>query len=152
MRHRRRNGTVGLSGGVAGLCVLALFPTGAFAATANTRIKRVFYDGGPAEVNKLTISLSGGNYKLSDPGATITAEPPCTSVSATVTCPAAGIIGVTVSAGDGADSVTNATSTATTRSRAALEMTHCEETRESTPMPVAPATTSSTSEETGGTS
>ena len=114
MRHRRPNGTVGRSAGVAGLCLLALFPAGAFAATASTRIKRVFYDGGPAEVNNLTISLSAATYTLSDPGATITAQPACTSVGATVTCPAADIIGLTVSAGDGADSVTNATATPST--------------------------------------
>ena len=111
MRHRRRSGIAGRSAGVAGLCVLALFPAAAFAATANTRIKRVFYDGGPAEVNRLTISLSGGNYKLSDPGATITAQPACTRVGATVICPAADIIGVTVDVRDGTDSVRNATST-----------------------------------------
>jgi Ca2+-binding RTX toxin-like protein len=116
MRHRRRNGSTGRSAGIAALCMLALFPAGAFAATAHTRIKRIFYGAGPAEVNKLTISLSGGNYRLSDPGATITAQPACASVGATVTCPAADIIGLTVSAGDGDDSVTNTTSTPSTLS------------------------------------
>ena len=62
MRNCRRKGTVGRSAGIAGLCVLALCPAGAFAATANTRIKRVFYEAGPAEVNQVTISLSGENY------------------------------------------------------------------------------------------
>ena len=42
MRHQRPNGIVGQSAGVAALCVFALFPAGAFAGTASTRIKRVF--------------------------------------------------------------------------------------------------------------
>lgn len=37
--------------GIAALCVLALSPAAAVAATANTRIKRVFYTAGPGEVN-----------------------------------------------------------------------------------------------------
>ena len=116
MRHRSQNGTVGLSAGVAGLCALALFPAGALAATAHTRIKRVFYEAAPGEVNKLTISLSGGTYTLSDPGVTITAQPACASAGAAVTCPAAAIIGITANAGDGADSITNATATPSTLS------------------------------------
>ena len=116
MRNCRRKGTVGRSAGIAGLCVLALCPAGAFAATANTRIKRVFYEAGPAEVNQVTISLSGENYLVSDPGVTVTAQPACVAAGVTVTCPAAGITGMTVSAGDGADSITNATSTPSTQS------------------------------------
>ena len=58
-------------------------------------------------------------------GRTITAAPACVGMGSSVTCPTAAIIGITMGAGDGADSVTNTTATrprsragtATTRSR-----------------------------------
>jgi Ca2+-binding RTX toxin-like protein len=116
MRAQRRDIAMVQCLGIAALCVVALFPAAAVAATANTRIKRVFYTAGPGEVNKLTISLAGADYLLDDPGASITAAPTCVGMGSSVTCPATAIIGVTVSAGDGADSVTNTTATRSTLS------------------------------------
>jgi Ca2+-binding RTX toxin-like protein len=102
--------------GIAALCVLALAPAAAVASTANTRIKRIFYTAGPGEVNNLTISLAGADFLLDDPGATITAAPACAGMASSVTCPGAAIIGITVSAADGADSVTNTTAMRSTLS------------------------------------
>jgi Ca2+-binding RTX toxin-like protein len=116
MRHQRRNGQVGLCVGIAALSVLAVVPPGALAGAASTRIKRVFYTATPGEVNNLTLGLSGTDYTLDDLGATITAASPCAAGGTTATCPAAGIIGITVSADDGADSVTNTTATPSTLS------------------------------------
>lgn len=116
MREQRRDIAMVQCLGIAALCVLALCPPSAMAATANTRIKRVFYTAGPGEVNNLTISLPGADYSLADPGATITAAPACAGMGSTVTCSATAIIGITVSAGDGADSVTNTTATRSTLS------------------------------------
>src|ERR671924_418856 len=116
MRGRRQHREVTLCLGVAALSVLAVFPAGALAATASTRIKRVFYTAAAGELNNLTIALPGTDYTLVDLGGTVTAAPACTAIGATATCPAAGIIGITVSAGDGADSVTNTTSTPSTLS------------------------------------
>jgi Ca2+-binding RTX toxin-like protein len=116
MRHGRRNAAVAGSLALSVLCVLALLPAGAFAATASIDIKRVYYTAGAGEVNDLTISLSGGNYVLSDPGAAITAGPGCSIVDNTARCPAVGIIGITVGLGDGSDHVKNATPTPSTLS------------------------------------
>src|SRR5215218_5973061 len=157
MRHGRRHRDVGLCLGIAALSVLVVFPAGVFAATASTRIKRVFYTAGAGEVNNLTIALPGTDYTLVDLGATITPAPACAAIGATATCPAAGVIGITVSADDGSDSVTNTTSTPSTLSggdgndslRAVPGTTYCGGTRGSTRTPVAPATISSTPRETG---
>ena len=116
MRGQRRDIAMVQYLGVAALCVVALAPAEAIAATANTRIKRVFYAAGPGEVNNLTISLTGADYVLADPGATITAAPACVGTGPTVSCSATAIIGITVSAGDGADSLTNTTATRSTLS------------------------------------
>jgi Ca2+-binding RTX toxin-like protein len=116
MRQQWRHREVRLCLGIAALSVLAVFPAGALAGTASTRIKRLFYTASPGEVNNLTLSLLGADYTLDDPGATVAAAPACTAILATATCPGAGIIGITVSAGDGADSVTNTTATRSTLS------------------------------------
>jgi Ca2+-binding RTX toxin-like protein len=116
MRGERRDIATAQCVGIAALCVLALAPAAAVAATANTRIKRVFYTAGPGEVNSLTISLAGADFLLDDPGATITAAPACVGTGSSVTCSGTAIIGITVSAGDGADSVTNTTATRSTLS------------------------------------
>jgi Ca2+-binding RTX toxin-like protein len=116
MRGHRRDITLMQCVGIAALCVFALSPAVVLAATANTRIKRVFYTAAPGEVNNLTVSLAGAEYVLDDPGATITTAPACLGLGPSVTCSAAGIIGITVSAGDGADSVTNTTATRSTLS------------------------------------
>jgi Ca2+-binding RTX toxin-like protein len=116
MRGQRRDIARAQCLGIAAVCLLALAPTAAVAATANTRIKRVFYTAGTGEANSLTISLTGTDYVLADTGATITAAPACIGTGSSVTCPAAAIIGITVSAGDGADSVTNTTATRSTLS------------------------------------
>jgi Ca2+-binding RTX toxin-like protein len=97
--------------GIALLCAQALFPAGAFAATASIETGRVFYLAGPGEVNNLTISLFGDSYSLSDPGATITAGPGCTTSQAMAACPTANIRGITARVDDGADSVENTTLT-----------------------------------------
>jgi Ca2+-binding RTX toxin-like protein len=116
MRGQRRDVAMVQCLGIAALCGLALSPAAALAATANTRIKRVFYTAAPGEVNNLTISLAGADYSLADPGAIITAAPACVGMGSSVTCSATAIIGITVSAGDGADSVTNTTATRSTLS------------------------------------
>jgi Ca2+-binding RTX toxin-like protein len=116
MRHRTRNSTPMRSLGIAAACVLTLLPADAFAATAHTQIKRVYYTAGASEANNLTISLTGADYALADSGAAITAAPACTSFGVTATCSAARIIGITVSAGDSADSIRNTTSTPSTLS------------------------------------
>ena len=64
------------AGGIVSLCALAALPATAFGATANISIKRVWYAAGPAEVNDLTVSLSGADFLLSDPGAAIAATAP----------------------------------------------------------------------------
>jgi Ca2+-binding RTX toxin-like protein len=102
--------------GIAAVCLLAMLPAGAFASTANTRIKRVFYTAGPGEVNDLTIALAGASYTLVDPGAAIAAQPECAPFAGPAICPSAAIIGITVSAGDGADNITNTTATPSTLS------------------------------------
>jgi Ca2+-binding RTX toxin-like protein len=114
MPQRTASGAIWL--GVTTIGLLALVPAGALASTANTRIQRVWYTAAPGEVNNLTITLTGADYSLSDPGATITATPACTAFGSTVTCAGAGIRGITVSMGDGADSVVNATATRSTLS------------------------------------
>jgi Ca2+-binding RTX toxin-like protein len=101
---------------IAALCLFSLLSTEAFASTASTRIKRVYYTAAAGEVNNLTIGLSGPNYTLVDPGAVITAQPACTLFAGAAVCSATGIIGFTVSAGDGADNLTNTTSTPSTLS------------------------------------
>jgi Ca2+-binding RTX toxin-like protein len=116
MREGTRIAAGGVVLGAAVACALAFFAIGAFGSTANTRIKRVWYTAAPGETNNLTISLSGSDYTLSDPGAAITGEPDCTSSGNAATCPAAGIIGITVNAGDGNDTVRNTTSTPATLS------------------------------------
>jgi Ca2+-binding RTX toxin-like protein len=115
MRIRKPNATPGLAAALAA-CFLALVPAPADAATANIRIKRVYYTADAGEVNNLIISLAGNSYTLSDPGATITAGPGCTAAGHVAVCPAAGIIGLTVSAGDGADGILNNTATPSTLS------------------------------------
>src|SRR5215208_8526576 len=102
-----------LAVGLVSMCALATLPAPALAATASVSIKRVFYAAAPAEINDLTISLSG-DFVLSDPGAAIAATPPCSGGGTTATCPAAGILGFTISGADEADSVRNTTSIAST--------------------------------------
>jgi Ca2+-binding RTX toxin-like protein len=101
---------------VGALCAIWLVPAESLAATAKTQIKRVWYTAGTAETNVLVISVSGADYSLTDQGATIVGEPLCTASGGTATCPGGGIIGITVSAGDGSDSVTNTTPTPSTLS------------------------------------
>lgn len=102
--------------GIAAVCVLAVLPAPALAATASISIKRVFYAAAPGEVNNLAVSLSGTDHVLTDSGATVDAGPGCSSSGNTATCAATGIIGLTVSGDDGADSLTNNTSTPSTLS------------------------------------
>jgi Ca2+-binding RTX toxin-like protein len=101
---------------IAALCLFSLLSTEALASTASTRIKRVWYTAAPGEVNNLTISLADPHYTLVDQGAVVTAQPACTLFASAGLCPVAGIIGFTVSAGDGADSLTNTTSVPSTLS------------------------------------
>ena len=117
MRQRTASGVTWV--GVTTMGLLALVPAGALASTVSTRIKRVFYAAAPGEINNLTISLTGADFTLSDPGATITVipmMPACTANGSMATCPSVGIIGITVSGGDGADSIANTTATRSTLS------------------------------------
>ena len=98
------------------MCVLAVLPAPALGATASISIKRVFYAAAPGEVNNLAVSLSGTDHVLTDSGATVDAGPGCSASGNTGTCAATGIIGLTVSGDDGADSLTNNTSTPSTLS------------------------------------
>lgn len=102
--------------GIVSLCALAALPASALGATASVSIKRVFYAAAPAEINNLNVSVSGADFVLSDPGATIVASPPCSGSGSTASCPNAGIIGFTVTGGDGADSIRNTTPTPSTLS------------------------------------
>ena len=92
-----------------------LVPATALGGTASVSIKRVFYAAAPGEVNNLGVSLSGTDYVLTDSGATVDAGPGCSASGNRHVC-ATGIIGLTVSGGDGADSLTNSTSTPSTLS------------------------------------
>jgi Ca2+-binding RTX toxin-like protein len=96
--------------------LLALVSAGALASTVHTRVQRVWYTAAPGEVNNLTISLTGTDFRLSDPGATITAMPACTAFGSAATCSSASIRGITVSGGDGTDAVVNTTATRSTLS------------------------------------
>jgi Ca2+-binding RTX toxin-like protein len=109
-----RKVAVALSLGIS--AVFAPFPAVAAAATAHIEIKRIYYIAGPGEENDISISLVGSDYVLSDPGALITAGSGCSSSGNQAVCPAAGIIGITVNTGDGADSARNNTSTPSTLS------------------------------------
>jgi Ca2+-binding RTX toxin-like protein len=100
----------------AALCLLAMLPAQAFASTASTRIKRVYYVAGPGETNELTIALVGAHYTLLDTGAMVGAAPDCVPFAGAALCPAPGIVGITVSGEDGADSLTNTTGTPSTLS------------------------------------
>src|SRR5829696_1374215 len=108
---------VARSVGVSALCVLAVLPaTAAFGATASVSIKRVFYAAAPGEVNNLAVSMSGPDFVLADAGATVDAGPGCSASGHSATCAGTGIIGLTLSGGDEADSLTNSTSTPSTLS------------------------------------
>ena len=113
MRARTRRAVTG-SFGIAAVCVLVILPATALGATASISIKRVFYAAAPGEVNNLTVSLSGTDYVLTDSGATVVAGPGCTAAGNSATCPGTCIIGLTLSGDDGADSLTNSTSTPST--------------------------------------
>src|SRR5688500_7451004 len=80
----------------AAVCTALSLPAAALAATANVRIERVWYTAAAGETNSLTISFSGSDYVLTDPGANIAASAGCSGGGNTATCPAAGIRGFTV--------------------------------------------------------
>ena len=107
---------MGGSVGVAALCALAALPPVALGATASVSIKRVFYAAAPGEVNNLSVSFNGTDYVLTDQGAAVEAGAGCSALGNTATCAGAGIIGMTLSGGDGADSLENTTSTRSTLS------------------------------------
>lgn len=70
------------------------------------------YAASAGEANAVTVSLSGDTYTVTDPGALITAVPPCSSSSPnSATCPAAGVDQIQVSTGDLSDSITITAST-----------------------------------------
>jgi Ca2+-binding RTX toxin-like protein len=94
--------------------VLVLVPAAADASTASVSIQRVFYTASPGEVNQLTVSATGSDYALSDPGASIQAGNGCTGGGQNAVCSGAGIRGLTLAGGDGGDSLENATSTPST--------------------------------------
>jgi Ca2+-binding RTX toxin-like protein len=114
MRQRTARRAIWL--GISTMGLLALVSAGALASTVHTRVQRVWYTAAPGEVNNLTISLTGTDFRLSDPGATITAMPACTAFGSAATCSSASIRGITVSGGDGADAVVNTTATRSTLS------------------------------------
>ena len=137
-----------------------MFPAGALAATASVQIERIFYTAEAGEVSNLTISSSAGSYTLSDAGVAPGAGPGCTASDGIATCPADGIRGITVRAGDGADSVRNTTSAPSTLSGGdgsdSLEGGSGDDVlrgnKGSTPIPVEQATISSTARGTSQTS
>ena len=95
---------------------MVVLPATALGATASISIKRVFYAAAPGEVNNLDVSLPGRGLRLTDSGATIAPGPGCTAAGNTATCPSTGIIGMTLTGDDGADSLKNSTSTPSTLS------------------------------------
>src|SRR5687767_10996584 len=91
---------------------LALGATGAgsseaFAASVLREIGggTIFYVADAGEVNELTVTLSGGTYTFTDPGATIAPGSGCDpSPSGSVaTCPAAGVTDLEIRVADGDD-------------------------------------------------
>jgi hypothetical protein len=92
----------------AALLLAGLSPTAALAsyASVDSDHHMLAYTASSGERNNLTVSLSGGAYKLTDTGATITPGAGCTQLSGTqVSC--TGYIGyVGVGAGDMDDTVT----------------------------------------------
>jgi Ca2+-binding RTX toxin-like protein len=94
----------------AALFMLAVAPAAAVGSTTSISIKRVFYAAAPGEVNQLIVSATGPDFALSDPGATIEPGKGCTGGPSTVVCAGAGVIGFTLSGGDGGDSLENTTS------------------------------------------
>lgn len=116
MPSRGRTAGLGALLGIAAACALGLFPTGASAATVTVQSKRVFYTAGVGEVNDLSIFTSGGNHLFSDAGALIGAGTGCAALGNTARCPIADVNGITVSAGDEADSIKNGTSAPSTLS------------------------------------
>jgi Ca2+-binding RTX toxin-like protein len=91
------------------VCALAVAPGVAAGSTASISIKRIFYAPAPGEVNQLTVTAAGADYGLSDPGATIQPGAGCTGGPHDVVCAGAGLIGLTLSGGDGGDSLENTT-------------------------------------------
>jgi Ca2+-binding RTX toxin-like protein len=114
-RHRREASLAAL---LAAMGLFLLSPSGALASTAakaGPTQANLTYTAANGEVNAVTVSLSGANYTIDDPGATISAGAGCTSAGVhQVTCAAAGVTRLTVKAGDRNDSVGVANSVAPT--------------------------------------
>jgi RTX calcium-binding nonapeptide repeat (4 copies) len=96
------------------LALLALAPA-ARGATVSVSGGELRVDAGPGEANRLIVSPAdaanpAGPLAISDAGAplSLTAGPGCAvdALTTAVTCPAAGVIGIDVEAGDGDDVVT----------------------------------------------
>jgi Ca2+-binding RTX toxin-like protein len=93
-----RRGAVSL---IAALLALAVAPAAAMASLASEPSNQVVYQAQAGETNNLSVELSGANYILTDPGATITPTAPCAAITAhQVSCPAAGVTAMTVTLGD----------------------------------------------------
>ncbi len=88
--------------------LLAVAPTAASAATAWTAAPTLFFLAAENEENRLSVSLGGGVYTLTDTGgAPITAGANCTQVNPSeVTCPSGSITGLNLDARDGGDTIT----------------------------------------------
>jgi len=83
-RHRRS-----VTALVVAVAAVASLPAAASASTLTTNGFQLNYDAAPGEVNSLTISFDGTNYKFQDaPGVTITPTAPCSAVGNVGTCPA----------------------------------------------------------------
>ena len=90
--------------------LLAVAPSAASAATAWTAAPTLFFLAAENEENRLSVSLGGGVYTLTDTGgAPITAGANCTQVPGNpseVTCPSGSITGLNLDARDGGDTIT----------------------------------------------
>ncbi len=89
------------------LCALGvLAPASASASTAVIGNGTLSYFAASGEANVLTVQLSGGDYVLSDSGASITASSGCRTLTVhQVVCGAAPVQSIYVDAGDGNDAV-----------------------------------------------
>ena len=112
---RRRHATP-VSGTRGGLPVLAASDGGVRVDGEHPHQARLVHRGAGRGSTTSPSRVADPNYTLVDPGATIVAQPACTLFAGAGVCPVAGIIGFTVSGGDGADSITNTTSTPSTLS------------------------------------
>ncbi len=109
---RRSRAPIALAFAIAAFCGLA---PAAHAATASVNAGTLTYTAAPGELNHLALTVSAGSYALVDSGMSVTPGAGCSSTASDrVACSTSGVSAIAVDAGDGADTVTLATSTPAT--------------------------------------